>query len=232
MASVRTESVSFAANGTTCSGFLARPDDGQQRPGLVVLQEWWGLNDHMKDVTQRFADQGYVAVAPDLFHGALATSMEEAGKLMASLDKEQAVNDIRGAMAHLRDVTTGRIGVVGFCMGGMLTILTATRSADVTAAVSFYGRNPDPITDLGNVTAPLLAFYGEEDQGVKVEQAHALKAEMERRGKWVETHVYPGAGHAFFNDARPEAYNAAAATDSWSRTLAFFAERLGPVPAA
>ena len=232
MAGVRTVNVSFAADGTTCSGFLARPDDGQQRPGLVVIQEWWGINDHMKDVTQRFAAQGYVAVAPDLFRGALAASMDEAGRLMAGLDKEQAVKDILGAMAHLRGVTNGRIGLVGFCMGGMLTILAATRSADVTAAASFYGRNPDPIGQLANVTAPLLAFYGEEDQGVNVEQAHALKAEMEKHGKWVETHIYKGAGHAFFNDARPEAYNAAAAADSWSRTLAFFVERLGPVPVA
>ena len=230
MADLKTETVSFAANGSDCGGYLARLSDGVQRPGVVVIQEWWGVNDHIMDVARRFAGQGYVALAPDLYHGKVTVEPDEAGTLMMELNKEQAVVDVLGAVAHLKGITTGRIGVVGYCMGGMLTLMTAVKSRGIAAAAPYYGRNPDPIGQLASVTAPILAFYGENDQGVPASAAHALQAEMERHGKWVETHVYPGADHAFFNDTRPQAYSAAASTDAWSRTLAFFAEHLQPAP--
>ena len=157
---------------------------------------------------------------------------DEAMDLMMNLNKQQALKDVLGAVASLKGETTGRIGVVGYCMGGMLTLMTAVSSRDIAAAAPYYGANPDPIDQLASVTAPIMGFFGEHDQDVPPAAAHALQAELERHGKWVETHVYPNADHAFFNDTRPQAYNAAAADDAWSRTLAFFAEHLEPVSMA
>ena len=232
MADLKTEMVRFVANGGDCDGYLTRSADGVERPGLVVIQEWWGLNDHIKDVARRFAGQGYVALAPDLYRGTVTVEPDEAMGLMMNLNKQQALKDVLGAVAYLKGETTGRIGVVGYCMGGMLTLMTAVSSRDIAAAAPYYGANPDPIDQLASVTAPIMGFFGEHDQGVPPAAAHALQAELERHGKWVETHVYPNADHAFFNDTRPQAYNAAAADDAWSRTLAFFAEHLEPAPGA
>ena len=225
MADVKTEMISFQADGNMATGYLARPDDDARHPGVVVIQEWWGLDDHIKDVTSRLASEGYVALAPDLYHGNVMTNPEEAREAAMGTDRAQALKELLASVSHLRSIGTGNVGVIGFCMGGAYSLRVAMASGDIQAAVPWYGRNPDPVSELSTVTAPVLAFYGAEDQGIPPSMAAELEAELKKAGTPVETHVYQGAGHAFLNDTKPS-YNEEASKDAWSRTLAFFAKQL------
>ncbi|HEX6284324.1 MAG TPA: dienelactone hydrolase family protein [Pyrinomonadaceae bacterium] len=226
------ELVEFTANGGTDSGYLAIPRAGRgfkQGPGVIVIQEWWGLVDHIKDVCERFANEGFVALAPDLYHGQTTKSPDEAGKLMMALRIDEAEKDLSGAIKYLldHDATTGdKVGVVGFCMGGALSLYAATKNANVGACVVFYGIHPNVKPDLPNLQAPVLGNYAENDQFVTPAIAHQLEQQLKGLGKQVDFKIYPGTDHAFFNDTRPEVYNAQAATDAWQRTLDFFRQHL------
>jgi carboxymethylenebutenolidase len=220
----------FAVPGGTASGYLATPPDGAG-PGLIVLQEWWGLVDHIKDVTDRFAAAGYVAFAPDLYRGEKTTHPDEAQRLLMALEIEGTAAMLRGAAEFLRAhpaVTPVKVGVLGFCMGGQLALFAATRHPDVIdAVVDFYGIfNPAVPVDLSRLRAPVLAHFGVHDPWIPREKADALMAEVAAAGVAHEVHFYD-AGHAFFNDARPEAYDAAAAESAWTRTLAFLERTIG-----
>ena len=220
--------VEFASNGGTTSGYLSIPEKGAG-PGVVVIQEYWGLVGHIKDVCDRFAAEGYVALAPDLYHGERAKSPDEAGKLMMALRIDEAEKNMRGAIQYLLDheATTGEsVGVVGFCMGGALSLYAASRNAQVGACVVFYGIHPNVKTDLENLQAPVLGIYAERDQFVPPEAVRELEARLKGLGKTAEFHIYPETDHAFFNDQRPEVYNARAAEDAWRRMLQFFAKNL------
>jgi carboxymethylenebutenolidase len=222
------EMVQFKGNGGSTSGYLSIPEKGTG-PGVIVLQEWWGLVDHIKDVCDRFADAGYVALAPDLYHGQATKSPDEAGKLMMALRIDEAEKDLRGAVQYLVDhkSTTGaKVGTVGFCMGGALSLFAASKNAQVGACVVFYGIHPNVKPDLPNLLAPVLGIYAEKDKGTPPSVARQLEAELQRLGKSVEIHIYPDTDHAFFNDQRREVYNAQAAKDAWRRTLEFFAKHL------
>jgi carboxymethylenebutenolidase len=200
------------------SGSLAMP------AGVVVIQEWWGIVPHIEDVCRRFARAGYVALAPDLYHGKKTLDAAEAQHLMEGLDWGRAVKEITGAVKHLRDHGCAKVGVVGFCMGGALSVLSAV-SANVDAAVAFYGFPPDKAA-VDKKAAPTLVFFGEKEEYFSVPDAKAWAEAQRGRGVQSEVTVYPGAGHAFFNDTRPEAYQKAAATDAWSKTLAHFERHL------
>lgn len=222
------ESVEFKANGRTANGYLAIPAQGSG-PGVIVIQEWWGLVDHIKDVCDRFAAEGFVALAPDLFHGQSTKSPDEAGKLMMALRIDEAEKDLSGAAQYLLNhkATTGdKVGVVGFCMGGALSLYTATKNPNIGACVVFYGGHPNVKPDLPNLHAPLLGIYGERDKSVTPASAHKLEQRLKSLGKQVEVIVYPDADHAFFNDTRPAVYNAQAAADAWPRTIDFFRKHL------
>ncbi len=222
------ESVRFASNGDEAEGYLAVPASGAG-PGVVVIQEWWGLVPHIKDVADRFAAAGFVALAPDLYHGDVARSPDEAGKLMMALNIEQAEKDLRGAVQYLlnHEAAEGeRVGTVGFCMGGVLSLFAASKNEQVGACVVFYGIHPKVEPDFENLRAPVLGLYAERDQFVPPEAVRALEEEMRRHGKSIETHTYPGTDHAFFNDTRPEVYDAEAAADAWRRTIEFFRRHL------
>ena len=160
--------VRFRINdGLSAPGYLARPAAAGKHPGVVVIQEWWGLDDHIQDVARRFAQEGYVALAPDLYHGKVAEEPDEARKLAMEMDRVRAVREIGYSAQHLVDsdyVAGDQVGVIGFCMGGGLTLLTACKSRLVAAAAAFYGGNPRPIEQLGNIACPVLAIYGEEDR--------------------------------------------------------------------
>ncbi|MGH9960652.1 MAG: dienelactone hydrolase family protein, partial [Pyrinomonadaceae bacterium] len=202
------QSVKFASNGGTTSGYHAIPEKGKG-PGVIVIQEWWGLVDHIKDVCDRFADEGYVALAPDLFHGKTTKSPDEAGKLMMALKIDQAEKDLRGAIQYLlsHDATTGdKVGIVGFCMGGALALYAATLNPQVGACVVFYGGHPNVKPDLSKLAAPMLGFYAERDGFVTPESVRQLERQLKELGKSVEVHIYPDTDHAFFNDQRPEVY--------------------------
>jgi len=220
--------VEFSSNGGTATGYLAIPPKGSG-PGVIVIQEWWGLVDHIKDVCDRFAAEGYVALAPDLYHGTAAKSPDEAGKLMMAMRIDQAEKDIRGAINFLLDqeATTGsKVGIIGFCMGGALALYAATKNSQVGTCVVFYGGHPNVKPDLATLQAPLLGIYGEQDRSVTPEIARDLERKLKQLGKSVEIHIYPGADHAFFNDQRPQVYDEKAAQDSWRRVIQFFAKHL------
>lgn len=227
---VNTQMVEFKANGGNAPGYLARPESASPAPGVVVIQEWWGLNDHIKSIAERFAKEGFVALAPDLYHGQVAVEPDEARKLAMELEYPQAIKDIQGAINYLRDqpgVQPKNIGVIGFCMGGRLTGLMAINGQHVGAAIAFYGVR-DALTDedVQRITVPLLGVYGEEDASIPLDVVRANDAKLRTAGKIVETVIYPGAPHAFFNDERPSQYRPDAAEDAWGRALAWLRKYL------
>ncbi|PYS69676.1 MAG: dienelactone hydrolase [Acidobacteria bacterium] len=222
------ENVEFDSNGGRTDGYLAVPASGSG-PGVVVIQEWWGLVDHIKDVCDRFAAEGFVALAPDLYHGKITKSPDEAGKLMMALRVDEAEKDLAGAVSYLlaHDVTTGnKVGTVGFCMGGALSLFAATKNSSVGACVVFYGVHPNVKPDLPNLECPVLGIYAERDTFASPASVHELEGKLRNLGKSIETHIYPGTDHAFFNDTRPEVYNAVASADAWEKTITFLTKNL------
>jgi carboxymethylenebutenolidase len=219
------ERVQFPSNGHTCHGYFAG-----QGPGVVVIQEWWGLVPHIEELVDRFAGEGFSAIAPDLYHGKTTKSPDEAGKLLMELDVDRAGKEIAGAGAYLLgrpECTSAKYGVVGFCMGGALAQYAATVDPEhVGATVSFYGGFKKVPTQWEKLSAPLLLIYGENDQGVPAAQGRELEQKLRGMGKNVELVVYPGADHAFFNDSRPQVYNPEAAADAWKRTVNLFRRSL------
>ena len=221
--------VEFASNGNQTTAYLATPTSGHG-PGLVVLQEWWGLVDHIKDVCDRLANEGFVALAPDLFHGKSTKSPDEAGKLMMVLRIDEAEKDLSGAVDYLLQsgaVSSTKVGTIGFCMGGALSLYAASKNSNVGACVVFYGVHPNVHPDLPNLAAPVLGIYAGRDNFVTPEVVHKLDRQMRDLGKSFEFHIYDNADHAFFNDTRPEVYDAKAAADAWERSLKFLHEHLG-----
>ena len=220
------ERVSFRSNGGTCEGYLA--DGGG--PGVIVIQEWWGLVPHIEDVADRFAATGYTALAPDLYHGRASFEPDEAGKLMMALNLGEAGKDLTGAVDFLT-ARTGRskIGVVGYCMGGGLTLVLATLRPDaVAAAAPYYGVIPWPEAqpDWSKLSARVVGEYAEKDGFAGPEAVRALETQLRDLGKDVTLHVHAGADHAFFNDTRPEVYDASASAVAFERTLELFASTL------
>ena len=217
------EMVQFPFAGGNTGGYLATPQQGSG-PGVVVIQDWWGLVDHIKDVCDRFAAEGFVALAPDLYHGKTAKSPDEAGKMMMAMRIDEAERDLSAAVQYLStqdSTTSGKIGVVGFCMGGALSLYTATKNSNIGACVVFYGGHPKVKPDLPNLHAPVLGLYAEKDDFVTPALVRDLERDVKALGKQIDVIMYPGADHAFFNDTRPEVYNAEAAADAWQRTIKF-----------
>ena len=218
--------VSFPSNGGTAEGYLATPESGKA-PGVVVIQEWWGLNANIKGIADRFAAEGFLALAPDLYHGKVTAEPDEAGKMMMALKMDAAAKDMAGAYDYLKKhaACTGKVGSVGFCLGGGLSLYMSTLRP-IDATVVYYGALPGVRPDLAKVAGPVLGHYAQNDGWASPEAAAALEKQLKDLGKSVEFHQYAGAEHAFFNDMRPEVYNAAAAKTSWDRTIAFYKRHL------
>ena len=218
--------VEFPANGGTTAGYLSPPAAGRG-PGVLVIQEWWGLVGHITNVCDRFAAEGFTALAPDLYHGKTADEPDGAGKLFMALNIARAEKDLRGAATYLlARSSTKKVGAVGFCMGGQLALFAATLNPAVGACVNFYGIHPNVKPDYAKLAGPVLGLYAEKDGFVTPTVARQVDADIRKAGKSSEIHIYPGVDHAFFNDERPDAYNKAAAADAWKRTLAFFRQHL------
>ena len=220
--------IEFARNGVSYEGYLSLPESGSG-PAVVVLQEWWGLVPHIKDIADRFAAAGFVALAPDLYGGEIATEPEAAGKLMMALniaETEKALSKAVEALFAHEAVSSSKVGVIGFCMGGQLALFAATVNEKVGAAADFYGIHPAVKPDFSKLQGPVLGVFAEHDQYAGAVAVAALSAELDQAGKPHEFHTYPGTNHAFFNDARPAVYNAEAAADAWAKTLAFFKANL------
>lgn len=224
------QNVTFASNGSTAHGYLALPESGSG-PGLIVIQEWWGLVDHIADVTNRFAREGFVALAPDLYGGRTTHDAAEAIQMMRQLPVADATRDLAGAVEYLRThdaVTSSRVGAVGFCMGGGFVLTLAAQQGDkIGAAVPFYGMPAEP-QDYSQLHAPILGHYGEQDHTIPVESVRELATTIERQsGTRPTMHTY-AAGHAFLNDANPSGtYSPAQAEIAWQRTLDFLHTHLG-----
>jgi carboxymethylenebutenolidase len=223
------EIVEFASNGSTAQGYLAVPASGTG-PGVVVIQEWWGMVDHIKDVADRLASEGFVALVPDLFHGETTTEPDEAAKLLMTLNIERAAKDMSGAVDYLAaHATSAGVGVIGFCMGGALALLLGTERPDVVkAVVPFYGVIGWPATepDWSRMTAAVQGHYAENDGSAGPAAVEKLEKELGGRGVSVELFLYPGTEHAFFNDTRPEVYDAEAAGQAWGRAVPFLRSAL------
>lgn len=217
--------VEFPANGGMAKGYLTKPEGGTG-PGIIVLQEWWGLVGHIKHVADRFAAAGYVALAPDLYHGQSTKSPDDAGKLMMALNIQQTEKDLRGAVDYLTANASGdKIGIVGFCMGGQLALFAASQNARVGACVDFYGIHPNVKPDYSQLKAPVLGLFAENDGFVNPGVVEQLEGTLRNAGVTVDFHIYPGVDHAFFNDER-DVYDPAAAADAWTRVQNFLAEHI------
>jgi carboxymethylenebutenolidase len=225
------QNVKFASNGGQAFGYLKRPAGGSG-PGLIVIQEWWGLDDHVADVVDRFAAEGFVTLAPDLYGGRVAHDADNAGAMMAALDSDHAVQDLSGAVDFLLaddSVTSAKVGAVGFCMGGDFVLKLAAAQGDrIGAAVPYYGLADTTPGRFAAITAPIQGHYGEQDGFYPVEQAHVLEQQLSTDTSGpVEFFYYP-AGHAFNNDKdRLGTYDAQASAQAWARTVAFLHEQLG-----
>jgi carboxymethylenebutenolidase len=226
------EMIEFPSNGNNARGYLALPD--QPAPGVLVIQEWWGLNGQIKGVADRLAAEGFAALAPDLYHGDLAghDEMDKAGELMNSLPPDRAARDMGGAITALLDhpgVTGEAVGVVGFCMGGMLCLMISALEGDrVAAAAPHYGA---PLgeggPDWSGLTAKVRGHFAETDDFFPPDAIAALETELKAMGKDVELKVYPGTGHAFANEENPlGTHDAAASAQSWAETLELFGSTL------
>jgi carboxymethylenebutenolidase len=214
-------------DGEELMGYLARPAGDEPMPAVVVIQEWWGVDDHIKDVTDRFAAAGYVALAPDLYKGAVATEPDEARKLVMELDMVEAVAEIQQGIEFLlgQDYVSGEtVGVIGFCMGGGLVLQTAVASDKVGAAIPFYGTLLTP-EEAAQVKAPVQAHYGTEDRFDLAALEEMGQIIEEEAGHPSEVYVYEGAPHAFFNDTS-DSYRPEAAAEAWDRVLAWFEAHL------
>jgi len=224
-----TKRVSFESrSGDAVEGILAEPASAGRAPGVVLVHEWWGVSDHIRSVAERLASAGFLVLVPDLFHGAVAKTEAEASALMTALDTIRAVGEIAGAAKLLasHERSNGKVGVLGFCMGGALSFASACHVPGLAAVVPFYGVPPAEKVDYGNVTAPVLAHFARIDQWATVEKGEAIQKQIEAAGKaTMRLEVYD-AQHAFVNDTRPEVYDAANAKLAWDRSVAFLREHL------
>lgn len=220
--------IQFAVDGEMAGGYLAGAEEGAQRHGLILVHEWWGLTEHIKGIADRFAGEGFVVLASDLYQGRTAKDAGEAGHLMQSLDQKKALATLNAAVSYLKqrpEVRANAVGVTGFCMGGSFALLLACRNQEIRASAPFYGDVP-PNDVLRDLSAPVLFIGAERDQWVTTEKMERLRKALHDYGKRGEVVIYKGADHAFFNDTRPEVYNQEAAEDAWQRVVSFLQENL------
>ena len=226
---VKTETVSYKSGDETVSGFLALPDGGGKHPALVVIHEWWGLNDQVKGEAQKFAGQGYVALAVDLYRGKVATTPDEAHELMRGEPDDRGIRDLEAAFAYLaarRDVRADKIGSVGWCMGGGWSIKLAMSEPRLAACAVNYGSLPTEASSIAKIKAPVLGNFGADDRGITPDSVHAFEAAMKAAGKPCDVKIYEGAGHAFENPNNKDGYRPQAAADAWARMTVFFKNTL------
>ncbi len=217
---------SGAANEAELPGYL-KAAEGTNRGAVVLIHEWWGLTDHIRHVADRLAREGFTVLAPDLYRGKVTKDGTEAGKLMNALDRKQAVEDISRAVEALQRRAPGtKVAVMGFCMGGALTLAAAAKDTRVAAAVPFYGIPAEEAADLTKIRCPVLGHYANIDDWCSPDRVDALEQKLKGTGVPLEFHRYD-ASHAFFNDHRPEVYSPRNAELAWKRTVEFLRAKLG-----
>jgi carboxymethylenebutenolidase len=231
MAVIRTSRINLPVNGEGAYAYVAQPDDDAQHPGVVVIQEWWGIESHIVELAQKLAAEGFVVAVPDLYHGKVSTEPDEAQKAMMALTSnvQQAMGEIVAtldAVKAMPNVQPKKLGLMGFCMGGFIAYKVAENYADLGAVTPFYGGGYDPTpADVAKINVPIKAFYGKTDGWIPLEQIEKLKGVFAEAGKPFEAHVYENAGHAFLNPDHG-AYVEDAAKDAWPRAIGFLKENL------
>jgi carboxymethylenebutenolidase len=217
-----------AGSGAAASGEIALPAGDAKAPGLVLVQEYWGVNDHIRSLADRFAAAGFVTLAPDLYHGQVTKDAGEAGQLMTALDGKQAMDDIAGAVAALlaHPRVSGKVGITGFCMGGAYAFAATSAIPALAAAVPFYGIPPAERLDFAKMKAPILAHFATRDQWATVARAQEIQKGIEAHHGSMRLEVYE-ADHAFANDTRPEVYAPEPTKLAWERSVAFLHQHLG-----
>lgn len=228
------ETVSYKSGQTLVEGYLARPSGEGPFPAMIVIQEWWGLDKWVKQQADALAREGYVALAPDLYRGKVTSNPEEAHQLMSGLSQDRALGDLKAAFAHLakrKDVRPGRVGVIGWCMGGRYALLLASEEPRIAATVAYYGAPPTDGAAIARIKSPVLGSFGGEDKGPAPETVREFEAALKKAGKSADIKIYEGAPHAFANENNPwGGYRKEAAADAWGRTIAFLATHLKKKP--
>ena len=220
------EMITYPANGHDGTGYLARPEGQGNGKAVIVIQEWNGLNAHIKDLADRFAGQGYIALAPDHYHGVIAAEPDEAGKMFMALNISETEQELRGGIDMLHAETGNPVGVTGFCMGGALALFAACQNSNkVGACVDFYGIHPNVEYDWDSLTAPVLGLWAEHDDMVNPQLTGFAEALASRQHNF-HFKTYPGTAHAFFNDTNTEGHDVEASADAWELTLEWFARYL------
>lgn len=226
MSGISTNKTKFTANGKEVNAFIAKPEGVTKAPAVIVIHEWWGLNAHTEDIAQRYAREGFIAVAADLYDGVTTKDAKEAGDLMSALKPEQGIESLKIVLEALRaNPEVSSVGVTGFCMGGTFALLLACH-AKVEASAPFYGDVPVDTTVIGRLGCPVLFIGGEKDQWITIEKMNRLDTALKQYSKPGEVRIYKGADHAFFNDTRPEVYSKADAEDAWKTVIEFFRKHL------
>lgn len=232
MAGIITNRTQFAANGKQVNAFIAKPEGISKAPAVIIIHEWWGLNPHIEDIAQRYAKEGFIAVATDLYNGVTTKDAQEAGALMSSLKPEDGIELLKIVLDALRaNPEVNSIGVTGFCMGGTFALLLACHEK-VEASAPFYGDVPVDTTFINNLSCPVLFIGGEKDPWITVEKMNRLDAALKQYSKPGEVRIYKDADHAFFNDTRPEVYSKIDAEDAWKTVIEFFNQHLRQAQAA
>jgi len=230
MAVIRTRNVDLKVNGDGAYAFLAEPDDNARHPGMVLIQEWWGIEPHIRDLAQKLAADGFVVAVPDLFHGKIATEPNDAQKMVMMIrgNVDRAAREIIGALETVKampNVEPKKLGLMGFCVGGFMAYTVASRYPDLGAVVLFYGAGYDPTPEeIAKVNAPVLAFYGSRDDGNPMKQIHKIERMYKEASKDFTVKVYD-AGHAFINPTHGMG-NEKAAAKAWPLAVNFLKEKL------
>jgi len=228
-ATPKTETVSYKSGDDTVTSYLALPSGGGKHPAIVVIHEWWGLNDWVKEQAQKFAEQGYVALAVDLYRGKVAANPDDAHILMRGLPDDRGIRDLEAAFAYLSsrpDVNPTKIGSIGWCMGGSWSIKLAVDQPKLAACVVNYGWLPSDAALIAKIKAPVLGNFGAEDQGIPPKDVKAFETAMKADGKTADVKIYDGAGHAFENPNNLQGYRPEAAADAMQRSAGFFQKYL------
>ena len=236
MAKIKTaEEITFKINGEHTPGYLAVPEASAPVPGVIVIQEVWGLNDDIKRIARMFAEAGYAALSPDLYHGNESAEMEEARKFAMAMQKDRAAKDIDAAIRYLKalpEVQGSPVAMIGFCMGGGLTLETAIRGGDIAVGACFYGGTQTDLQSVGNISIPIFCAFGADDHLITLEQVEDIRKALQTNNIDHELRVYQGAGHSFFNEVKPDWYRSGTSQEAWEHVRAFFDRALQKQSAA
>ncbi len=226
---LKTETARYPSGDETVAGYLALPDSAGRHPAIIVIHEWWGLNDWVKAQARKFAEQGYVALAVDLYRGKSSSDRDEAHELMRGMPQDRAIRDLKAAFAYLAarpDVKKDKIGSIGWCMGGGLSLQLATHEPQLAACVVNYGAMPTEPAEIQNIGAPVLGNFGADDHGIPPESVQTFDKAMKAANKTIDVKIYQGSGHAFQNPNNQSGYRPEATRDAWARILGFFMKTL------